>query len=222
MTSISNSIEFEERAAILEFDHHLPRAAAEAQAAAELGIILPGRAPGGVLGELIAASRLRDDSRVAPVLADLGLAGRRAPAWGVAHVVIEGTTYRPAGEGEGGRAAVVAPAGDEGLITDLVAQPLPSGRAVTRLGIAAVVGADEAEAARDAGEPLNVFNNIISWLRGDCRGVVVLDWRRAVGTLEGITTLQCSPSIADTAYRATRRSWPVPQILVPDQVRHAA
>jgi len=85
---------FAERAAIREFDDGgLSRAEAEKQTLSEIYNVLIDGIPSGVLGELIAADRLRRDMRiVAEVESSFGHV--RFP-WGLGWVVADGQGYRP-------------------------------------------------------------------------------------------------------------------------------
>jgi hypothetical protein len=216
--------DFNERAAILEYDNGLTRAEAEAQAVRELvDQLQKGTRPQtGIVAELAGADRRRSHPDLAEVLVALGLADVRAPAWGFDDVVPEGDTYRPAGPDEAGHQAVIVPATEEGAVVDLVAQGLNSGRMLSRLGATALLGSDEIERARRSEHPLIVFNNALSWLRGNTRGVVVVNWREAGRELEGADMLLCSKDLAERLHEATRRCWPVPTIAVAGGLRHAA
>lgn len=216
---MSRQLEFEERAAVLEFDAGLPRLQAEARALAETYDRLssvPARA-NGIVDELMFAAACRRTPGVAAALDALGLACVRAPLWGVGCVVAEYGLWRPAGKGEPGISALIVPACEEGGIVDLVAQNLADGRLLTRLGLVDLLGRDELEIARDRGEPLLVFDNVLAWLRGHCRGSVILDWHRAHRELDGLGMLLCSERTAPLIHRATRRCRPVPTIAVPQQ-----
>jgi hypothetical protein len=208
--------EFNERAAILEYDNGLTRDAAEAQAVRELVDRLQERAQRqtGIVAELAGADRRRSHPDLAEVLVALGLANVRAPAWGFDAVVPEDGTYRPASPDEAGHQAVIVPAAEDGAVVDLVAQGLNSGRMLSRLGATTVLGSDEIERARQLDDPLIVFNNALSWLRGHTRGVVVLNWREAGRELEGVETLLCRTDLAERLHEATRQCWPVPTIAV--------
>ena len=157
-----------------------------------------------------------DARRRAPALEEplqaLGLAGVRAPLWGFGHVVAEQDTWRPAGDDEPGRAALIVPACEEGAIVDLVAQRLGDGRVFSRFGVVDVLGWDDLQIARDSGSPLLVYHDVLTWLRGGGRGTVVLDWRSAHRHLDGLATLLCSERSAPFLHRATRRCRPVPTI----------
>jgi hypothetical protein len=215
-------IDFEERAAILEYDGGISRADAEAQALRELcdqkGANLPG-----ILGELVEADRRRRHPDLAPVLADLGLESVTGLTCGFGYVVADSETYRPAHEAETAHAAFIVPAVDDGSVADLVACTLASRRMRCRLGIAAVVGVDEVDRARETAAPLYVFNDVVRWLRGSTRGAVIIDWGRAAREIEGVQVLICSESLASRLHDATSRCWPRPTIaFASETIRHAA
>jgi hypothetical protein len=216
--------DFSERAAILEYDNGLARHEAEAQAVRELVGQLQESAQRqtGIVAELAGAARRRSHPDLAEVLVALGLADVRAPAWGFEVVVLEDGTYRPAGPDEVGHQAAIVSATADGVVVDLVAQGLNSGRMLSRLGAAAVIGSDEIERARQSDDALVVFNNALSWLRGHARGVVVLNWQEAGRELEGVETLFCRKDLAWRLHEATRHCWPVPTIAVAEGLRHAA
>jgi hypothetical protein len=216
--------DFSERAAILEYDNGLTRGEAEAQAIRELVEQLQERAQHqtGIVAELAGADRRRSHPDLAEVLVALGLADVRAPAWGFDAVVPEGDTYRPAQSDEAGHQAVIVSAPADGVVVDLVAQGLNSGRMLSRLGAATVLGSEEIERVRQSDDALFVFNNALSWLRGHARGVVVVNWQEAGRELEGVETLLCRKDLAERLYDATRRCWPVPTIAVAEGLRHAA
>jgi hypothetical protein len=214
---------FDERAAILEYDGGLSRADAEAQALQEIRDHMLDAGVPGILGELARADRRRAHPHLAPVLADLGLANVCGPAWGFGHVVADGETYRPAIGGETAHAAFVVPAVEDGGIVDLVACTVSPRRMRSRLGVAAVVGLEEIERARETEAPLLVFDDTLRWLRGNTLGAVVVDWDRAAADIEGVKVIMCSTSLATRLRDATRRCWPRPTIaFAPEKMRHAA
>jgi len=216
--------DFDERAAILEYDGGLSRADAEAQALREfLDLKLAAGYPGIIPGELIKADQWRRHPDIAPVAADLGLANVHGPAWGFGHVAADGETYRPALDGETAHAAFVVPAVEDGGVVDLVACTVSPRRMRSRLGVAAVVGLEEIERARETEAPLLVFDDTLRWLRGNTLGAVVVDWDRAAGDIEGVKVIMCSASLATRLRDATRRCWPRPTIaFAPEKMRHAA
>jgi hypothetical protein len=216
--------DFDERAAILEYDGGLSRADAEAQALREfLDLKLAAGYPGIIPGELIKADQWRRHPDIAPVAADLGLANVHGPAWGFGHVVADGEAYRPAIDGEAARAALIVPAVEDGAVSDLVACSIETRRMRSRLGVIAVVGLEEIERARTTDAPLLVFDDAIGWLRGNTRGAVIVDWKRAIGELEGVGVLMCSATVASRLHDATRKCWPRPTIaFAPEKMRYAA
>lgn len=224
---MSRRLEFEERAAVLEFDGGLARAGAEQRALADIYHELlgcRGRAHG-ILDELIRVDARRQAPELHEALQALGLAGVRAPLWGFGYVVVaEQDTWRPAGDEEPGMAALIVPACEEGAIVDLVAQRLGDGHLLSRLGAVDLLGWDELQIARDRRSPLLVYRDVLTWLRGQGRGTVILDWARAHRHLDGLGTLLCSERSALLLHRATRRCRPAPTIgiLRPREARHAA
>jgi hypothetical protein len=215
---------FNERTAILEYDNAMTRGEAEAQAVRELVDQLQEgvQRQTGIVAELASADRRRKHPDLAEELVALGLADVRAPAWGFDAVVPEDDTYRAARPDEDGHQAVIVPATGDGAVVDLVAQGLNSGRMLPRLGAATVLGSEEIERVRQSDDPLIVFNNALSWLRGHTRGVVVVNWQEAGRELEGVETLFCRNDLAERLHEATRRCWPVPTIAVAGGLRHAA
>jgi hypothetical protein len=216
--------DFEERAAIAEFDAGLSRSEAERFAVRDLHERLERDPPNHrcILSELATADRLREHPAVKACLVDLGLGETKGPAWGVASVVAMGTQYRPAEASEEATGAIVVPAVQGGAVHDLVACSLASRRMFPRLGVASLIGADELEAAQQTGDPLLVFDNAIRWLRGCMRGVSIIDWEEAPGEMEGVAVLLCSSGLAPRLHAATSRCWPRPTIAIPGAHRHAA
>jgi hypothetical protein len=213
-----------ERAAILEFDGGMSRLDAEAQAFQEISAQRIAADPPGILGELALAERRRAHPDLASALAALGLIGVRAPTWGFGDVVADGETYRPALDTETARSAFVVPAINGGAVTDLMACTIVKPRRMrSRLGIAHTLGADEISRAREIGMPLYVFEDAVQWLYGHTLGVVILDWKRGAGEIEGVEELICGTAMAPRLYEATRRLLPRPTIACPaERMRHAA
>ena len=214
--------DYDERAAILEFDGGLSRADAEAQALRDIYGQLIADASG-IMAELIRVDRRRWQPEIAAQLAALGLASVRGPAWGLSAVVPEGDTYRPALDGEKALHAFIVPAVVDGAVVDLVACTIVRPRRMrSRLGVACVVGADEISRARETVTPLYVFEDAAQWLYGHTRGAVILDWQRGVGEVEGVAELICSATTAPRLYEATRRCWPRPTIAFTAEARNVA
>jgi hypothetical protein len=215
-------VDFAERAAILEYDGGLTRAEAERQALAEIYVNVSEGVSPGVLGELVAADRVRRDARVAGE-AQATFGHVRFP-WGFGWVVAEGKGYRPAERHEQASTGFIVPALANGCVLDLVAQTFALKGIRTRLGIASVVGADDIEAAKENGQPLYVFSNIPQWLKGGGRGAVIVEWQHAARELDGVPAMLCSASVSDRLYAVTRQCVPVPVIATPSNsgARHAA
>ena len=214
--------DFDERAAILEFDNAMSRAEAERLAISDILDRRSAELPNGILGELIAAVRRRLQPEIEAALAAAGLRDPKAPAWGVGHIVAERQIYRPAAAGEPGQAAILVPSTADGAIEDLVAQDIATSCLHTRFGVAAIVGADEVEWAKLVGEPLLVFGTLAAWLRCATRGVVVVDWRRAGAALDGVEAILAPAPMAKRLHDATSRCWPRPVIAIPRRLSHAA
>ena len=217
--------EFDERAAICEFDGGKSRHEAEAQALADIydAIVNGGGTYPGILGEVVTAARRRHAPALDQIVQRLGIDTCRAPLWGFAHIVPEGEGYRPADRVEFGATAFIVPAFEHGRLVDIVAETILPCSRYMRLGGAGLLNFDAIDIARQTGEPLFVFERVRQWLRGHCHGVVVIDWRRAAHELDGVPTILCSAPLASTAYRWTRRCWPQPTIAVPSpkEVGHA-
>lgn len=217
MTDLHDVIE---RAAILEYECGMSRADAETQALGELCDRAAAHVPPGILGELVAADRVRRS--VAPEVGS-AVGACRLP-WGFGWLVAQGERYRPAEPGEGGSAAFIAPAVEGGVVIDLAAQSFATRAVRTRLGAADLLGADDVAAARESGTPLCVFASVSRWLRGGCHGAVILDWRRASVSLDGMTVILCDAHTAPRLRDATRHCHPPALIAVPARkdARHAA
>jgi len=215
---------FDERAAIAEFDHRLPRVEAERLAISQLYDELRAHLPLGILQELAAADRVRHSPQLAGVLEALGLVGVRAPAWGFGHVVWGDGTYRPAGRDEQGEAAFIFPAFENGNMTDLVATRLDGKRTASRYGVTKILGFDEIEHARTSSRPVLVSDNVVRWLCSGCLGIVIVDWQRAPFDLDGTPAFLCgSDETADRLHRATADLSPLPVIgIVRKQVSNEA
>ena len=216
-----------ERAAILQYDHKMTRAGADAQAVREFydaRMALPAE---GMIAELALAERTKSDPRLASILAAMRPDHPRACSWGFLHIVIEGNSplWRPAIAPEFGNAAcVVAATQDGSRLVDLAAATLDNHRiTLMRNGAADLIGADEVERARETGCPLLVFDSILNWLQGGTRGCVVTDWARAAAAFNGLSALVCgSLAMAERLDRATTRCLQPPVIGVLEGKSHAA
>jgi hypothetical protein len=206
---------FDEYAAIIEFDHRMSRADAEALAVAKLYDDLQACPPLGIIAELARAAHVRHCPQLRDCLQACGLVDVRGPAWGFDWCVFDGSTYRPDDPDEPRRSCLIVPSTEDGALVDLVAMDLADRRMTTRLGVAGVVGADAIDCARQTQKPLFIFDDPTAWLRGCTRGAIVVDWMRASYFLDGIKLLKCSRALAPRLYAATRTCGPVPKILIP-------
>jgi len=204
----------EERAAILEYDNGLNQDEAERQAINEYLDLAEceGWSAAGIVGEWDRAAKRRFDPLFQDVEQRLKLDGVHAPMWGWGYVVPEGRTYRPVAEGEDGHVAIIVPCFDDYGLVDLVAHGLQSGRRLSRLGSAEILGLDAVEMARELNRPLLVFHDPYIWLRGNTLGAVIIDWTNLADHMSGITRLLCSADTAPKLYEATRECWPQPEI----------
>lgn len=222
MTREDQQAFFTERAAILELDNGMPRAEAEAQAVAELYDALQARPPMGILAELARADRTRHSPQLRDCLQACGLVDVRGPAWGFGWCVFDCSTYRPADPDDLGRSCLIVPSTEDGALVDLVAMDLADRHMATRLGVAAVVGADAIDRARETQKPLFVFSDTAAWLRGGTRGAVVVDWSRAANVFDGCKLLLSAESIADRLRQATAHCWQRPDVMILKDPPHAA
>ena len=176
----------------------------------------------GIIGELISAVTRCHRPGMQPALATVGLLGR-APLWGIGSIIADGNTYRPAGP-DVGVAAIIVPAVEDGLIIDLVAQNISTGRLHRRLDVGAIVGFDEVEHAKAHGLPLLIFNGLPAWLRANTRGAVIADWTRAGAALDGLPAILAPARMVDRIARVTRDCHPRPIVATPHRrgVAHAA
>jgi hypothetical protein len=171
-----------------------------------------------VEAELAEAQRLARDPRCAAAVDALNLRIDAAP-WGVDWIKISEPFYQPDEAGDG---ALIMAAEAGGELIDLVACRLSDRVSATRLGVAAVLGAEVIEQMRATGWPLPLFRDPLHWANGGFRGAVVIDWWRAGHELDGVHTIRCPRAIAAAAHRATRGCWPPPRIQIVEKVHQAA
>ena len=129
-----------------------------------------------LLRELHRASLLARAPAFADALRAFGLTPYDCPLWGVASVEADEVFYQPSEEGI---LSAIVPAYEGPRIVDLVACCFATREMRTRKGIASVLGHEWIEDSFLGNEPLKIFDNALTWLRGKCRGVVVLDWNDA-------------------------------------------
>ena len=158
---------------------------------------------------------MAQQSAFAEGLRELGLTGIPVPMWGLATVIAGPEFYEP---DEGGTLAAIVPAFERSGLVDLVACSFVSREMRTRKGIASVLGHEWIERAVNNMDALTVFDDAFTWLRGRCRGVVVIDWNDAPRLLREVPQLKCqSRRTADLLAEAFERPLPYPPILLPTE-----
>lgn len=101
-----------------------------------------------------------------------------------------------------------------GVIADLVAIELEGRRVGSRLGWATALGTDAIEASRWRGMPLTLMTPL-RWLREPEGTASVIDWRRAVYSLQDCAKITCdSLALADRVRAAFARPIPLPPLYV--------
>ncbi len=169
-----------------------------------------------LLRELLVASQLARRPVFANILRTVGLTYLECPVWGIASVVAGTELYQP---DESGITAAIVPAFEGSNIVDLVACSFGSRQMRTRRGIAPLLGREWIEDDFLASQPLRVFDNALTWLRGKCRGIVILDWQAAPLLLREVPEFHCqSTATAQRLREAFEQPRPCPSILVPNGV----
>jgi hypothetical protein len=133
-----------------------------------------------------------------------------------ARVVSSGRCFDFASEPEGTSAYVTVARDWRGDSSDIVAFN-QAGRVAPWIGREALLGAHHVLSPRFE-EPLRVFSNIWDWLRSDRDGVVILDWRRAAGLLEGVTLVVADAAFAGALRRQLTRAAPPILVRVSEKV----
>jgi hypothetical protein len=139
--------------------------------------------------ELRAAVGLARDPRLAAAVDSLNIRIDVAE-WGIGFAEFNGENYQPTPAGD--PAFIVAITDADGELVDLVACRLSDRSTASRLGIAAMLGDGEIEAARCNGHTLLLYDDVLRWLHNGCGGAVVLDWGSARITLAGVPNIACS------------------------------
>jgi hypothetical protein len=164
-----------------------------------------------LLPELIAAYRFARRPKFRNALERRGLAFGGDYLWGVAHVAVDSLFYEPDPEGA---VALIVGAFEFGALIDLVAVSSVFGLR-TRRGEADLLGHDALEAAGLHGKPLDLYADPWSWLRHDCRGATIVNWRAAPSLLRNVPRIRCeSTQLAERVDQAFARPIPCPPLLV--------
>jgi hypothetical protein len=147
------------------------------------------------------------------------------PPWGLEWVSVGEEFYQPEPYPDG-IGALILPAIEIFSVVDLVAVSLETGAVRTRYGIADYIGDPALFHRSQDSEPVPVFEDALSWLRGGGDGIFILDWTRIHVPLQGLPGLVCqTPALAQRIKRAFELATPCPPLLVasPSQEsRHAA
>jgi hypothetical protein len=151
----------------------------------------------------------------------LGLFNAGLPiGWDLVEPLQGGEHYAPRSDGQ---PAVIVPVFENGQLIDLAATSRTTRRALTREGIASILGRDAVDHAMVYQTYAWLFQDPLTWLLNRGRGCVVLDWKAARFALSDLPAIACANDLlAKRVEKALRRPLPVPQILVREEVRHAA
>jgi hypothetical protein len=164
-----------------------------------------------LLPELIAAYRFARRPKYRKALERRGLVFGGDYLWGVAHVAVDALFYEPDPEGT---PALIVGAFELGALIDLVAVSSVFGLR-TRRGDADLLGHDALETACLFEKPLDLYADAWSWLRHDCRGATIVNWRAAPGLLRGVPRIRCETAqLAERVDQAFARPIPCPPLLV--------
>jgi hypothetical protein len=167
--------------------------------------------------EYLASRRTGRRPELAAALQDCGLP---AEGFGVSFVEIDAHHYAPV---TGGKPAIIVSLFEGGALVDLIATGLQTRATRTRAGIAAVLGQEWIDRARETETTLRLFGDPIEWLRNGCRGAVVVDWRTARHALADVPGIACeSEFLAAQVERAMRQPVSLPQLFVREANRAAA
>jgi hypothetical protein len=167
--------------------------------------------------EYLASRRTGRRPELAAALQDCGLP---AEGLGVSFVEIDGHHYAPAA---GGKAAIITPLFQDGVLLDLVATSLQTRATRTRAGIATVLGQEWIDHAKETETTVRLFGDPIEWLRNARHGAVVVDWRAARHVLADVPGIACETEfLAKQVEHAMRQPVSFPKLFVREASRAAA
>jgi hypothetical protein len=168
--------------------------------------------------ELLAAHKLARKHDLQDALAACGLT-QTGPMWGIAFVSVDPHHYTPS---PGGKPAIIVPGFVEGELIDLVATGLETRAIRTRCGVAAVLGEEWLDHARETESAARLFPDPVEWIRNGRRGAVIIDWRVARFALADVPRLNCeSDRLARQVDESLRLPVHIPQIFVRESRHHA-
>lgn len=142
--------------------------------------------------------------------------------FGVTRAQFHGGLYEPASEGKPVILMGVSEHPDEGLV-DLVAfEPSNPARWFLRLGNAVVLGLHNARLALFEEAPVFIHATPLDWLRANCQGCAVLDWKAdLLSHLDGEGVLAADDTIQRRLQQNFKQHIHIPEIRIAER-RHAA
>lgn len=179
--------------------------------------------------ELKRARRRARDGAIVPYLRSHGIDDLLTlpddPFWGIDWISVGDEFYQtePYPDGIG---ALILPAIEALHLVDLVAVSLETGALRSRYGLVDYIGHNALSHRCDDGEPVPVFEDALSWLRGGGDGIFIVDWTHIHSHLRGLPGLVCqTQALAQRIKRAFEQAVPCPPLLVASdqkESRHAA
>ena len=143
--------------------------------------------------------------------------------FGVTRAMFHGDLFEPAPDGKPVIVLGVSEHPDEGLVDIVAFEPSNPVRWYLRLGAAVVLGLHNARLAVFEESPVVAHATPLDWLRADCQGVVVLDWKRDVlSYLDGYGVIAADVATGKRLERAFHQHINIPPIKVIEGNRHAA
>jgi len=141
--------------------------------------------------------------------------------FGVCRAQFHGDLYEPAPDGTPVIVTGVSEHPEEALVDIVAFKPSNPARWWLRLGQAVVLGLHNARLAAFKEEPILVHATPLDWLRAECQGAVVLDWKREVlSHLDGYGVL-ADAATGKRLENAFHQRIHIPQIKITGE-RHAA
>lgn len=135
--------------------------------------------------------------------------------FGVTRAMFHGDLFEPAPDGKPVILLGVSEHPDEGLVDIVAFEPSNPVRWYLRLGNAVLLGLHNARLALFEQVPVFVNANPLDWLRNDCHGVVVLDWKRDIlSYLDGYGILVDDDTTRRRLQQAFKRHINIPEVRV--------
>ena len=135
--------------------------------------------------------------------------------FGVTRAMFHGDLFEPAPDGKPVIILGVSEHPDEGVVDILAFEPSNPSHWYRRLGAAVVLGLHNARLAVFEESPVMVHATPLDWLRADCAGVVVLDWKAdLLSYLDGYGVLAADDTTRRRLQRAFKRHIHIPEVRV--------